>query len=179
MKTSLTTSRRRGSGAIGAGSMADIAFLLLIFFLVATTIISEQGIMVRLPPITPGEPAPIAERNVFSVKINASDELLAEGKRVRAGELRNMVRLFALNPERLPDLADAPTKAVISLQHDRATHYERYIEVYNELVAAYREMWQEKALQVYGTPYERLSDAARKAIRKQIPMVISEAEYEY
>lgn len=159
--------------------MADIAFLLLIFFLVATTIISEQGIMVRLPPIAPGEPAPIPERNVFSVKINASDQLMAEGKLVQPGELRSMVRRFALNPDRLSDLSVAPTKAVISLQHDRATHYERYIEVYNELVAAYREMWQDKALELYGAPYERLSEAARKAIRKQIPMVISEAEYEY
>lgn len=176
MKTSLT-SRRRGSGAIGAGAMADIAFLLLIFFLVATTIISDQGIMVRLPPIAPGEPAPIPERNVFSVKINASDALMAEGQLAEAGDLRSMVRDFVLNPARLPDLAAAPNKAVLSLQHDRAAHYERYIEVYNELVAAYREIWQQKALEIYGAPYEQLSDAARKAIRKQIPMVISEAEY--
>lgn len=170
-------SRHRGTGAIGAGAMADIAFLLLIFFLVTTTILQEEGILVRLPPLTPEEPTPLAERNVFAVKINARDELLAEGQRARTEDLRRMAREFVLNPEKLPHLADMPGKAVISLQHDRSAHYYRYIEVYNELIAAYREMWQEKALEFYGIPYERLSQAAQQHVRRQIPMIISEAVY--
>ena len=156
--------------------MADIAFLLLIFFLVATTILNDKGILVRLPPMQPGEPTPLPERNVFTVKINAGNELLAEGQLMRASNLRALVQEFVLNPEGREDLASHPGKAVVSLQHDRGTLYGAYLEVYDELVGAYRDMWDEEARRTYNKPYEQLSFQAQRAIRKRLPMVISEAE---
>lgn len=170
------TSSRRGPATIGAGAMADIAFLLLIFFLVATVILDEKGILVRLPPFADVPPADIPARNVFSVKINGWNELLVEGQPAVAGELRRMVQEFVLNPQGHSDLAISPTKAVVSLQHDRGTNYNRYIEVYDHLAAAYREMWDAEAMKTYGKHYDQLADAQRKAVRRRLPMVISEAE---
>ncbi len=156
--------------------MADIAFLLLIFFLVATTILNDKGILVRLPPIQPGEPAPIPERNVFTVMVNADNALLVEGKLSRMDDLRRDVQDFVLNPSGRSDLAVAPNKAVISLRHDRGTLYGAYLGVYDELVGAYREMWDGESRRAYGKPYDKLSEAAQKSIRNRLPMVISEAE---
>jgi biopolymer transport protein ExbD len=173
MKSSTT---RRRPAAIGAGAMADIAFLLLIFFLVATTILSDTGILVRLPAWETPPPAPLPARNVLNVKINGYNELLVEGQPAEARELRSLVREFALNPNRRADMADSPTRAVISLQHDIGTLYGRYVEVYDELLGAYRDIWEETAQNLYGISYEQLPDNRRKAVRNRIPMTISEAE---
>ncbi|MBX2928820.1 MAG: biopolymer transporter ExbD [Saprospiraceae bacterium] len=173
MKSSTT---RRRPAAIGAGAMADIAFLLLIFFLVATTILSDKGILVRLPAWENTPPVDILARNVFDVKINGYNELLVEGRPVQVAELRRLVREFALNPDRRADLAESPTRAVVSLQHDIGTRYGRYVEVYDELLAAYRDIWEETAQNLYGISYEQLPDNRRKAVRTSIPMIISEAE---
>jgi len=175
MRTVFSSSRRR-PGTTGAGAMADIAFLLLVFFLVATVILDEKGILVRLPPFDPAPPIDIPARNVFNVKINGWNELLVEGRPAGTDELPRLVQEFALNPQARSDLAESPTKAVISLQHDRGTNYKRYIEVYDQLAAAYREMWEAEAMQMYDKPYEQLSDAQRKAVRGRLPMTISEAE---
>jgi biopolymer transport protein ExbD len=168
---------RRLDSSINAGSMADIAFLLLIFFLVTTTILVDEGIMVRLPPWDPDQrPVQQNERNVLKVLVNSQNQLLVEGSYAEIGSLRAMVREFILNPARREDLAIAPGKAVISLQNDRGTAYQAYLAVYNELKGAYNELWEEKALQVYGRSYLDLSESLRERVRREIPLVISEAE---
>lgn len=175
MKT-VFSSPRRSPGVQGAGAMADIAFLLLIFFLVATVILDEKGILVRLPPFEERPPIDIPARNVFNVKINGWNELLVEGQPAEAADLRRLVQEFALNPQGRSDLAESPAKAVVSLQHDRGTNYNRYIEVYDQLAVAYREIWEAEAMQMYGINYEQLSNEQRKAVRRRLPMTISEAE---
>ncbi len=168
---------KRFDNQVNAGSMADIAFLLLIFFLVTTTIDVDKGITVKLPPWTD---EPIAEdvikRNVLSVKVNRNDELLVRGEVVPISRLKERTIEFILNPDQRTDMPRSPRVAVISLQNDRETSYETYIAVYNELKAAYNNIRQEEALKRYGKAYENLNKEAKKAIRKDIPLVISEAE---
>lgn len=174
-----TSSRNRMNPEINASSMADIAFLLLIFFLVTTTIAEDKGILVKLPPWSEEEPdiTRLKTRNVYSVLVNAQNELLVRGERVELRSLRENTKEFISNPQRREDYAESPTRAIISLKNDRGTNYETYLQVYNELKAAYTELWNELSLRKYGVPYsEEMPFAQRKAIRDEIPFVISEAE---
>ncbi len=169
--------RDRMKNEINAGSMADIAFLLLIFFLVTTTIAEDQGLLVKLPPWTDEAVSePIPTRNLFSVLVNADNQLLVRKKPVDVRKLRERAVEFITNPEHRSDLPSDPGKAVISLQNDRGTNYETYLTVYNELLAAYNEVWEREALARYGKSYKRLPRALRKEVRKKYPMIISEAE---
>jgi biopolymer transport protein ExbD len=164
---------------INAGSMADIAFLLLIFFLVTTTIVEDKGITVKLPPWSEEEPdiTRLKERNVYAVLVNAQNQLLVRGQPMRVQELKENAKEFIANPNRREDLAERPTRAIISLKNDRGTNYKTYLEVYNELKAAYNELWDELCQRKYGIPYsEELPTAYRKAIKSEIPFVLSEAE---
>ena len=172
------SSRSRLNNEINAGSMADIAFLLLIFFLVTTTIDVDKGVLVKLPPWSnePPEISKMKTRNVYSVLVNASNQLLVRGQEMRLDELREKTKEFISNPERREDLAEAPTKAIISLKNDRGTNYETYLEVYNELKAAYNELRNEMALRQHGKEYEFCTTEQRRTIRNAIPLVISEAE---
>ncbi len=172
------TARQRLRNEINAGSMADIAFLLLIFFLVTTTIVEDKGLKVRLPPWTPDAPiADVSSRNVFTVLVNADDELLVRGEQIPITALKDYAKEFIANPKRKAEFAKKPTKAVISLQNDRSTSYEMYVAVYNELKAAYNELWNDLAQLRYGKPYsEDMPLAMKKAIRSEIPLVISEAD---
>lgn len=172
------STRDRISNEINAGSMADIAFLLLIFFLVTTTIDEDEGILVRLPPWSEDEPdiQKLRERNVFSVLVNASNQLLVRGEPTNVFDLRNRAKEFILNPQRREDLAESPSKAIVSLKNDRGTSYETYLSVYNELQAAYDELRFEQAMKKYGKAYENLTGDQRSDIRAMIPMILSEAE---
>lgn len=174
-----TSSRDRMNNEINAGSMADIAFLLLIFFLVTTTIAEDKGILVKLPPWSEEEPdiTRLKERNVFSVLVNAQNQLLVRGEPADIGQLRDRAKEFIANPQNRPDLAEQPTKAIISLKNDRGTEYGTYLEVYNELKGAYNELWDELSRRKFGIPYsEDMPFAYKKAIRDEIPFVLSEAE---
>ncbi len=164
---------------INAGSMADIAFLLLIFFLVTTTIDSDKGITVKLPPWSeePPDPTKLATRNVFSVLVNANDQLLVRDEPADLNSLRERAKEFIMNPQGRDDLAASPNQAIISLKNDRGTTYEVYLEVYNELKAAYDELWDEESQRMYGVPFsDDLTTDQKNAIRLKIPFVLSEAE---
>lgn len=174
-----TSSRDRMSNEINAGSMADIAFLLLIFFLVTTTIAEDKGILVKLPPWSDEEPdiTQLKTRNVYSVLVNAQNMLLVRGEEMDIDDLREKTIEFISNPKRREDLAEAPNKAIISLKNDRGTSYGTYLEVYNELKAAYYELWDELSRQKFGVPYsDEMPIAQQKVIKGEIPFVISEAE---
>ena len=170
---------KRDAPEINASSMADIAFLLLVFFLVTTTIDVERGITVRLPEWSeePPEELELKQRNVFNVLVNAQNQLLVENQPAAVEDLRDAAKDFIMNPTGNPELSESPNAAIISLKNDRGTNYETYIEVYNELKAAYNELWDEEAMATIGKHYtDDLPKADKDKIKKKIPFVISEAE---
>lgn len=186
---------------INAGSMADIAFLLLIFFLVTTTIDQETGLQRKLPPKPPEgqKPPPVKERNVFVVLVNAQNMLFVNGEVGDINLLKDKIKEFIQNKNNDPDLPekqepqDIPgigsyrvSKGVISLQNNRLTSYEKYMEVQDVIVRAFNEMKDELAQEKFNTTYENLltlansgdEDAKLKfeALSAAIPMAISESE---
>lgn len=193
---------RRQAPEINAGSMADIAFLLLIFFLVTTTMDVDTGLTRRLPPPIeePIEDVPeVRERNVFQVLVNANDDLLVEGEPMDISDLRREAKNFIVGdptfqdpdmPEgkltTLPILGEVKvSKQIISLQNDRGTSYDMYIKVQNELVAAYNEVRDEFAQRKFGKSVKQLeteSELSKKAeqqldvVKDFYPQRISEAE---
>jgi len=174
MKKKIT---RRESPKISAGSMADIAFLLLIFFLVTTTIVEDKGILVRLPQWT-DEPitAQINERNVLSILINGEDQILVEDRITSISDLKNGIINFIKNPFGRNDLPASPDKAIISIINHRDTDYDTYVIVYDEIQGAYRDIWEEESQRLYQTPFQKLRLDKKKEIRKIYPQIISEAE---
>ncbi len=171
--------KSRNITEVNAGSMADIAFLLLVFFLVTTTMNPDTGITVKLPAWIEGEviSEPISKRNTFSVLVNANNDLLVRGEKISVNELRQKAKEFIANPSARPDLASAPNKAIIFLRNDRGTKYKDYVLVYNELKAAYRELWDAESIKLYGRVYsDRMSAKRKKIIRSKYPFILSEAE---
>jgi biopolymer transport protein ExbD len=182
---------RRATQEINAGSMADIAFLLLIFFLVTTTMDVDTGISRKLPPpLDPSvKPPDIKQRNIFTVLVNSRDRLAVDGEPINIGDLRQRTKTFMSNPQNLDNLPEMNvrnipplgnvrvSKGVISLKNDRGTSYKMYIAVQNELAAAINELRDELAMEKFGRKYGQLiSEDQIKAIQKAIPVPISEAE---
>jgi len=171
---------RRSLPEINAGSMADIAFLLLIFFLVTTTMDVDTGLVRKLPAMPEEEDiiddSQIKARNIYVVLVNAKDQLLVEEELMDISQLRDGAKAFLDNWGKSPDLSDNPHKAIISLQNDRGTSYEMYIQVQNELSAAYRELRDREAQRKFGVYYAELEGVDKKEIRKMYPQKISEAE---
>jgi biopolymer transport protein ExbD len=184
---------KRETPQVNSGSMADIAFLLLIYWLLTTTMDVDTGIARQLPPIpqdTDITDIEINKRNVFIVLINAQDRLLVNGKPMDIEDLREKTKEFVKSDIRRDDLPEVePTYikklkksidvgvGVISLQNDRGTTYGRYIEVQNELVAAVNELRDEAALEYFGKrKFDELEDDEKEAIREIVPQRISEAE---
>lgn len=167
---------------VNAGSMADIAFLLLIFFLVTTTIDTDKGISIKLPPM-PEENQPkndirIKERNVLQVLVNANDMLLVDGQISDIKQLKRLAKDFIDNPSKNPELSESPQKAIISLKNDRGTSYNIYIQVHNELKAAYNELRDARAKMLYGREMDLLPERGQNEIKDYYRQVISEAEPE-
>jgi hypothetical protein len=160
---------RRKSPEVNAGSMADIAFLLLIFFLVTTTIETDSGINRKLPPMEEQiDPPIIRQKNIFTVVVNKNNQLLVEEELTDIKDLRNLAVDFLDNGggsgeeacdycqgNRDPRSSDNPDKAIISLKNDRETEYKVYIAVQNELVAAYNVLRNREFARLY--PNEALT----------------------
>ena len=179
---------------INASSMADISFLLLIFFLVTTSMDVNQGLARRLPaPVPPDakvEDTDINKRNLFVVKINWENKLLVQGQELDVRQLRAKAKEFIVNANddsNMPKLFEEDfgqpfgtlqyTKEhVISVQNDAETQYQAYLEVQNELVAAYNELREECAQKYFHTAYTELDEEWQKKIQKIYPQKISEAE---
>jgi hypothetical protein len=197
---------KRSAPEVNAGSMADIAFLLLIFFLVTTTIETDSGISRLLPPLddTPPEDVILKERNIFTVLVNDAGNLLVEDEPMEIKELRPAAIAFLDNGggqgtegcdycqgARDPKSSDNPVKAVISLQNNRQTKYKDYITVQNELVAAYNFLRNREANRLYGVDFTDMEAAFKnpdytgdkdvlkdriEVIKKMFPQKLSEAE---
>ena len=150
---------KRSAREVNAGSMADIAFLLLIFFLVTTTIEKDSGINRKLPPMEDSEEdVIIKQKNIFTVLLNGKDQLLVEDELMEVKDLRAAAVEFLDNGgdgscdyckgKRDPSSSDNPDKAIISLKNERETSYAAYISVQNELVAAYNVLRNRRALEL-------------------------------
>ncbi len=188
----MAKSSKREVQEINGGPMADIAFLLLIFFLVATTIDIDSGISRKLPPMPKDEEQStsekIKERNILTVLVNMNDDLLVKGEPLHISQLKERTKEFIVNPENKDNLPEKRkknvdyfgetevSKGIISLQNDRGTSYEAYIMVQNELTAAYNELRDQLAMEKFNTKYDKLPDDKANAIREIYPMAISEAE---
>jgi Biopolymer transport protein len=177
---------------INGSSMADIAFIALIFFLMVTSMDKEEGIQRRLPPL-PSEDQKVEDqkvnrRNIIQVKINANDRLFAGNEAMDVSLLKDKIKEFLSNPSDDPNLPEKEMKAVeglgmvpvskgiISLQNDRGTTYSKYIAVQNELIKAINELRDEFALKTFGKTYANLSEDKQKCVREAVPQNISEAE---
>ncbi|MFP4227867.1 MAG: ExbD/TolR family protein [Salinivenus sp.] len=136
----------RDEAQIPTAGMADIAFLLLIFFLVTTTINVDTGIGMTLPPkLEDEEPPPVKERNLFNILVNSRGELLVEDEEAKISNLRERVKEHVTNYGEDADLSVSPDDAVISIKTDSDTPYDKYIEVLDEVWMAYREIWDQIA----------------------------------
>ncbi|MDR2973022.1 MAG: biopolymer transporter ExbD [Bacteroidales bacterium] len=179
---------KRKTPGINTGSMADISFLLLTFFLLTSSINTEQGIPRRLPP--PSEEktkVDINKRNVFSVTVNFNDEIFAGGEIIPLNQLTNRAKEFLENPlnaSHLPEkeiklienMGEYPiSKGVLSLTNDQSTSYNMYVQVQNELQRAVNELRDKVSVQYFGRVYEKLDTSLQKSIQKAVPMNISEA----
>ncbi|RLD60445.1 MAG: biopolymer transporter ExbD [Bacteroidetes bacterium] len=186
---------RQKLGGFNASSMADIAFLLLIFFLVTTTMDTDSGISRKLPPMPEKNQQKssdrIKERNVFVVLINKNNQLLVEGEPMDVSQLKDKAKEFIENPANNPKLPEKKiteidnkyfgsqypvSKGVISLQNDRGTSYGTYIKVQDELASAYNELRDELSMRTFSKKYGDLSDSKKDLIKKIYPQRISEAE---
>jgi biopolymer transport protein ExbD len=174
----LNKKREREDPEINGSSLADIAFLLLIFFLVTTTIDVDTGIGLVLPPEPEEnvEPPPVKERNMLKILVNTQGMILINEEPSAIGEVKQKVKDFVSNRGQNPNLSDSPDKAIVSIKTDRQTPYKIYVDMLDEVMGAYRELRDQAALARYGKRYGKLGDAAQKEINGVIPKKISEAE---
>jgi len=195
--------RRAGAPEVNAGSMADIAFLLLIFFLVTTTIETDAGLDRMLPPMEPPEDdVVIKQKNIFQVLVNKNGQLLVDDELTELKALRLKAMDFLDNNgdgtctyckgKKNPESSDNPSKAIISLKNDRETKYSTYITVQNELVGAYNDLRDREAQRLFGRDFvemeatyldqqtppsekEKLKEKV-KQLKDLFPQKLSEAE---
>ena len=185
--------KKRDVPGINSSSTADIAFMLLIFFLITTSMDTDRGLARRLPPPPENDQQKddviIKERNVLQVRLNKDDQLMCGQDYIDIKQLKEKAKEFIVNPyddEKLPEkhrkniplLGDCmiTEKHVISVQNDVGTSYKAYIDVQNELVAAYNELRDELGKAKFGKTYAQCSEDEQKAIRDYYPQKISEAE---
>ena len=178
--------------AMNTSSTADIAFLLLCYFLMTTTMGSQTGLSRRLPPMPDKdqkvEDQKVNRRNILVVKINSADRILAGSEPIDVRLLKEKVKEFLSNPTNDPNLPEkemtdiegygeyAVSKGVISLQNDRGTSYQAYIAVQNELVKAVNELRDEFSRANYGAVFNALTEDQQAIVKKAVPQIISEAE---
>lgn len=177
---------------INSSSTADIAFLLLCYFLMTTTMDQQSGLQRRLPPMPDKnqqlQDQKVNRRNIIIVKINSNDKIFAGNDPIDVSQLKDKIKIFLTNPANDPALPEREeieiegfgthnvSKGVISLQNDRGTSYQAYIRVQNELVRAVNELRDEFGMQHWGKPFIRLNSEQQKIVKKAVPQNISEAE---
>ncbi|MBR6886284.1 MAG: biopolymer transporter ExbD [Bacteroidales bacterium] len=172
------------------GSTADIAFLLLCFFLMTTTMGDQSGLNRRLPPIPDSEKAQdqqVNRRNIIIVRINSADRLFAGSEPMDISQLKDKIKEFLTNPTNSTALPEKEakeiegktymvSKGVISLQNDRGTSYQAYLAVQNELVKAVNELRDDFSKANFGKKFSQLGEAEQEIVKKAVPQNISEAE---
>jgi biopolymer transport protein ExbD len=182
---------KRSTPELNASSMADIAFLLLSFFLLTTTMDQNLGMPRRLPQLIEDEqekPPEINKRNIMQIHVNSLDLLMVNKRPMEVVLLKEEVRMFLLNPRNEEDKPEKEIKdieglgpisvgkGVVSLQTDRGTSYRMYMSVQNEIMRAYSELRDEFSISHFQSPYAKLTEDEQKAVRGVYPLNISEAE---
>ena len=155
---------------VNAGSMADIAFLLLIFFLVSTEIMNEKGIPIILPPYTENS-TPGITPNLYEIWINSSDELLVDKVEMDITMLKESTKRFIYS-----STAKDASSLVVAINSDEATSFEMYVQVYAELKSAYKEIWDTEAMKIYNRNLNAINKEEFEVIKKKYPLRISEVE---
>ncbi|MGM0546089.1 MAG: biopolymer transporter ExbD [Bacteroidota bacterium] len=172
--------RNREEPEVGGAGMADIAFLLLIFFLLVTTIDVDTGIGLQLPPAPEEnqEPPPIKERNLLNILVNSQGMVLIDEEPTPVNQVKQIVKDFVTNEGEDPELSDSPDKAIVSIKTDRETPYNVYIDMLDEVMGAYAEVRNEAAQQQFGVSYTDLEEDGeeREKIQDMYPKKISIAE---
>lgn len=193
--------KKRKTPGINGSSMADISFMLLIFFLITTSMETDKGLKRTLPPLAPkqqdNKPIEIRKRNIMRLLVNQDDVIVISKEingvdqvnEVPLEQLKDMAVEFIMNPEDRPDLPEKEMREIsglgqqnvttstyaISLKNQIGTSYQRYIDVQNELIRAYKEVWDRYAQQMFHKKYDELSVSQQKAVAKDAyPMHISE-----
>jgi biopolymer transport protein ExbD len=175
---------------MNTSSTADIAFLLLCYFLMTTTMGEPAGLQRRLPQIPDSkqqQDVKVNRRNIIIVKINSADKLFAGNEAIDVAFLKDKVKEFLANPTDDPNLPEKEmqehdgkmypvSKGVISLQNDRGTSYQAYIAVQNELVKAVNELREDFSRKQYGKSFALLTEDEQGVVKKAVPQFISEAE---
>lgn len=178
--------------AINSSSTADIAFLLLCYFLMTTTMGSQTGLSRRLPPMPEKdqklEDQKVNRRNIIIVRINSNDRIFAGSEPIDITLLKDKIKEFLTNPSDDPNLPEKEakeiegygtvpvSKGVVSLQNDRGTSYQSYIAVQNELVKAVNELRDEFSKRNFGKKFSLLDEDKQDIVKKAVPQNISEAE---
>ena len=178
--------------AMNTSSTADIAFLLLCYFLMTTTMGSQTGLSRRLPPMPDKnqkvEDQKVNRRNIIQVKINSADRILAGSEPIDISQLKDKIKEFLTNPMNDPNLPEKEvqdiegfgeypvSKGIISLQNDRGTSYQAYIAVQNELVKAVNELRDDFSRRNYNKVFSLLTEDEQAIVKKAVPQFISEAE---
>ena len=177
---------RRHSASVNAGSMADIAFLLLIFFLVTTTISADKGILRKLPSICETENCTkdIPERNLLRISMNENQQIMVEDAIVELSEVKTLVKTFIDNNgidscdycdgEQDEASSDHPKEAVISLSHDAFTKYALFISVQDEITKAYYDLRSRYAKQTFNKTPDQLTKEELEMVKKEYPFIVSE-----
>lgn len=185
--------KKRAVPGINSSSTADIAFMLLIFFLITTSMDTDRGLARRLPPPPENEKQKddiiVKERNVLQIRLNKDDQLMIGGEWSDIKQLREKAKEFIANPKDDPNMPEKHAKTlpffgnvmitekhVISVQNDVGTSYDAYFQVQNELVAAYNELRDELAKAQFGKPLAECTEEQKDAISDYYPQKISEAE---
>ncbi|MGB0429408.1 MAG: ExbD/TolR family protein [Bacteroidia bacterium] len=168
---------KRFKPEISSGSMADIAFLLLIFFLVATTIEQDKGLLRKLPSVQEPKEFKIQKRNIIYILLNSNNRLMLNDVATPITDLHSQVQILLLNKSKSNLLPVSPRKAVISIKTDKGTNYNTYVQVQNQIAKAYRQMRNQKSMQLYGKSFDQLNSNIKiKFIKNAVPMNISEVE---
>ena len=181
--------KKRAFPEIPNASQADIAFLLIIFFIVSTTMDVDTGIYRVLPQWVDNVEAPkINKRNTFVVLINKNNDLAINGEFAQVSDIKDRLKEFILNPQNNANLSEKQEAqiegigpfmrsiGIVSLQNDRGTDYGAYINVQNEIVKGFNELRDEFAMTRFGMKMDKLSEAQKEAVMKAFPTAISEAE---
>ncbi|MFQ5569975.1 MAG: ExbD/TolR family protein [Rhodothermales bacterium] len=174
--------KQRREAEIPTSSMADIAFLLLIFFLVTTTIDVDTGIGMTLPPELDENvtPPPVKERNILKILINAQGQVMLEDVPSAVNLIRAEVRKHVENDGQDPRYAESSNKAVVSIKTDRETPYNLYLQTLDEVWMAYFELWDAEARSIGFPNYQAyratLDPGEENQVREVIPAQISLAE---
>ncbi|MFU8811770.1 MAG: ExbD/TolR family protein [Balneolaceae bacterium] len=175
----LNKEKSREAPEINGSSLADIAFLLLIFFLVVTTIDVDTGIGLQLPPIPDDiEPPPIRERNLLNILVNERGMVLLDGEPSAISMVRERVMEFVDNNGVDPELSESPDDAVVSIQTNRQTPYNIYIDMLDEVMGAYNQLRNQASMREFGVPFSALEQGSlrHEQITDMYPKRISIAE---